>query len=85
MSISRETKILDAIIDEKKMGEANDELDAVEINCLGYGFRDYENAESGGQQGVEDFYKMQHINQTFGFVRKSYLLCFVVSEFNFYS
>lgn len=47
--------------------------------------RDYENAESGGQQGVEDFYKMQHINQTFGFVRKSYLLCFVVSEFNFYS
>lgn len=31
--------IVDAIIDEKKMGEANDELDAVEINCLGYGFR----------------------------------------------
>ncbi|CAH8317792.1 unnamed protein product [Eruca vesicaria subsp. sativa] len=62
--------VVDAIIDEKKLGEANDEFDAVEINCLGYGFRDYENAESKRQKGVEEFYKMQHIHQTFDFVKQ---------------
>ena len=31
-------------------------------------FRDYENGESERQQGVEEFYRMQHIHQTYDFV-----------------
>ncbi|CAL5361272.1 hypothetical protein CsSME_00052172 [Camellia sinensis var. sinensis] len=40
-----------------------------EINSFGQNFRDYD-AESLRQQGVEDFYRVNHINQTFDFVKK---------------
>ncbi|CAA2978554.1 inositol oxygenase 1-like [Olea europaea subsp. europaea] len=38
-------------------------------NTFGQNFRDYE-AESERQQGVENFYKIIHINQTYDFVKK---------------
>ncbi|KAJ1438013.1 Inositol oxygenase [Sesbania bispinosa] len=40
-----------------------------EINSFGHSFRDYD-AESERQKGVEEFYRLQHINQTYGFVSK---------------
>ncbi|KAL0654918.1 hypothetical protein Bca4012_075502 [Brassica carinata] len=46
-----------------------DEFDAPDINFLGHSFRDYENGESERQQGVEEFYRMQHIHQTYDFVK----------------
>ncbi|CAK9328267.1 unnamed protein product [Citrullus colocynthis] len=42
---------------------------APEMNSFGHSFRDYE-AESERQKGVEEFYRMNHINQTYEFVRK---------------
>ena len=38
--------------------------------------RDYENGASERQKGVEEFYRMQHIHQTYDFVsqNKSYFL-----------
>ncbi|KAI4299730.1 hypothetical protein L6164_033161 [Bauhinia variegata] len=42
---------------------------APEINAFGRAFRDYD-AESERQKGVEEFYKKQHINQTYDFVKK---------------
>ncbi|CAA2961631.1 inositol oxygenase 1-like [Olea europaea subsp. europaea] len=38
-------------------------------NTFGQNFRDYE-AESERQEGVENFYKINHINQTYDFVKK---------------
>ncbi|XP_062155829.1 inositol oxygenase 1-like isoform X2 [Alnus glutinosa] len=40
-----------------------------EINSFGQTFRAYD-AESERQQGVENFYRINHINQTYGFVKK---------------
>ncbi|KAL1364206.1 hypothetical protein HN51_012369 [Arachis hypogaea] len=40
-----------------------------EVNSFGHSFRDYD-AESERQKGVEEFYKLQHINQTYDFVKK---------------
>ncbi|TYH12673.1 hypothetical protein ES288_A06G085400v1 [Gossypium darwinii] len=42
---------------------------APEVNSFGNSFRDY-NAESERQKSVEEFYKQQHVNQTYDFVQK---------------
>ncbi|KAM3232872.1 inositol oxygenase 1 [Capsicum annuum] len=42
---------------------------APETNAFGHNFRDY-TAESARQEGVENFYKINHLNQTFDFVKK---------------
>ncbi|KAJ4876994.1 Inositol oxygenase 2 [Raphanus sativus] len=47
-----------------------DGFDAPDINFLGHSFRDYENGASERQQSVEEFYRMQHIHQTFDFVKE---------------
>ncbi|EPS62521.1 hypothetical protein M569_12269, partial [Genlisea aurea] len=39
-------------------------------NAFGHDFRDYENVKSERQEGVELFYKNNHINQTYDFVKK---------------
>ncbi|KAK6776958.1 hypothetical protein RDI58_023675 [Solanum bulbocastanum] len=39
------------------------------INAFGQSFRDY-NAESERQKSVEEFYRVQHINQTYDYVTK---------------
>ncbi|XP_023527685.1 inositol oxygenase 1-like [Cucurbita pepo subsp. pepo] len=38
-------------------------------NSFGNGFRDYD-AETERQEGVENFYKLNHMNQTYDFVKK---------------
>ncbi|KAM5572574.1 inositol oxygenase 1-like [Rosa sericea] len=48
---------------------SNDEFIAPEINAFGQTFRDY-NAESERQKGVEEFYRLNHIHQTYDFVKK---------------
>ena len=42
---------------------------ALEMNAFGHSFRDYE-AESERQKGVEEFYKQNHIHQTYDYVKK---------------
>ncbi|KAK6125151.1 hypothetical protein DH2020_041117 [Rehmannia glutinosa] len=62
-------------VEEKKV--PNSEKDLVldggfvqpHANAFGHNFRDYE-AESERQEGVEIFYKTNHINQTYEFVKK---------------
>ncbi|KAL0308540.1 UNVERIFIED_CONTAM: Inositol oxygenase 2 [Sesamum radiatum] len=44
-------------------------FEAPEINSFGHSFRDY-NAESERQKTVEEFYRLNHINQTYDFVKK---------------
>ncbi|KVI12247.1 Inositol oxygenase [Cynara cardunculus var. scolymus] len=44
-------------------------FDAPDINAFGHTFRDYE-IESERQKQVEEFYKMNHINQTYDFVKR---------------
>lgn len=44
-------------------------FDAPEINSFGNSFRDY-NAESERQKTVEEFYRQQHINQSYDYVMK---------------
>ncbi|GMQ06265.1 hypothetical protein CsSME_00050918 [Camellia sinensis var. sinensis] len=51
----------------KSMQDAG--FDAPEINSFGHSFRDY-NAESERQQTVEEFYRVNHINQTYDFVKR---------------
>ncbi|WVZ22020.1 hypothetical protein V8G54_000564, partial [Vigna mungo] len=48
--------------------ESKDGFNAPENNAFGQSFRDYE-AESERQKGVEEFYRLQHINQTYDFVK----------------
>ncbi|KAJ8766711.1 hypothetical protein K2173_005322 [Erythroxylum novogranatense] len=48
---------------------SNSGFEAPEINSFGNSFRDY-NAETERQKSVEEFYKQQHINQTYDFVQK---------------
>ncbi|KAF2304021.1 hypothetical protein GH714_026326 [Hevea brasiliensis] len=52
-----------------KKAVSGDGFDAPEINSFGYSFRDY-HAESERQKTVEEFYRQQHINQTYDFVKK---------------
>ncbi|MCE3049600.1 hypothetical protein HAX54_045360 [Datura stramonium] len=40
-----------------------------ETNAFGHNFRDY-TVESARQQGVENFYKINHLNQTYDYVRQ---------------
>ncbi|KAL5771092.1 hypothetical protein ACOSP7_015246 [Xanthoceras sorbifolium] len=47
----------------------DDAFVAPDINSFGKSFRDY-NAESERQKSVEEFYRLQHINQTYDFVKK---------------
>ncbi|KAF5726035.1 inositol oxygenase 2-like [Tripterygium wilfordii] len=47
----------------------NTGFDAPEINSFGQSFRDYE-AESERKETVEEFYRLQHINQTYDFVKR---------------
>ncbi|ESW32254.1 hypothetical protein PHAVU_002G306200 [Phaseolus vulgaris] len=49
--------------------ESKDGFKPPEINSFGQTFRDYE-AESERQKGVEEFYRVQHINQTHDFVKR---------------
>ncbi|XP_015899472.3 inositol oxygenase 4 [Ziziphus jujuba] len=48
---------------------SSNEFIAPEINSFGHTFRDY-NAESERQKTVEEFYRLNHINQTYDFVKK---------------
>ncbi|XP_062090956.1 inositol oxygenase 2 [Humulus lupulus] len=48
---------------------SNNEFVAPEINSFGRSFRDYD-AENERQKTVEEFYRMNHINQTYDFVKK---------------
>lgn len=47
-----------------------DQFMVPQTNAFGHNFRDYNNAQSERQKGVENFYKTQHINQTYDFVKK---------------
>ncbi|XP_071911066.1 inositol oxygenase 1-like isoform X3 [Coffea arabica] len=47
----------------------SDGFEAPEINSFGHSFRDY-NAESERQKTVEEFYRVNHINQTYDFVKR---------------
>ncbi|XP_073289762.1 inositol oxygenase 4-like [Primulina huaijiensis] len=49
--------------------ELDGKFDAPEINSFGNSFRDY-NAQSERQKTVEEFYRLNHINQTVEFVKK---------------
>lgn len=49
---------------------ASDGFEAPEINSFGHSFRDY-NAESERQKTVEEFYRVNHINQTYEFVKRT--------------
>ncbi|XP_015932981.1 inositol oxygenase 2-like [Arachis duranensis] len=50
-------------------GVSHNGFTAPEINSFGHSFRAYD-AESKRQKGVEEFYRLQHINQTYDFVKK---------------
>ncbi|GER51394.1 inositol oxygenase [Striga asiatica] len=49
--------------------ESNEGFEAPDINAFGHSFRDYD-AESLRQKSVEEFYRLNHINQTCDFVKK---------------
>ncbi|XP_035550927.1 inositol oxygenase 4-like [Juglans regia] len=55
--------------DSQKEMVAENGFFAPEINSFGNSFRDY-NAESTRQSTVEEFYRLQHINQTYDFVKR---------------
>lgn len=48
---------------------SSNEFIAREINSFGQSFRDYD-AESERQKSVEEFYRLQHINQTYDFAKR---------------
>ncbi|KAI3422886.1 Inositol oxygenase [Psidium guajava] len=48
---------------------SNDGFVAPEINAFGQSFRDYD-AESQRQKTVEEFYRLNHVHQTYDFVKK---------------
>ncbi|KAG2718281.1 hypothetical protein I3843_03G206400 [Carya illinoinensis] len=48
---------------------SNNDFLAPEINSFGHSFRDYD-AESERQKGVEEFYRLQHINQSYDYVKR---------------
>ncbi|KAJ7953446.1 Inositol oxygenase [Quillaja saponaria] len=41
-----------------------------DTNSFGGTFRDYNNAQTERQKSVEEFYRLQHINQTYDFVKR---------------
>ncbi|KAG8376086.1 hypothetical protein BUALT_Bualt09G0026900 [Buddleja alternifolia] len=49
--------------------ESDGAFEAPEINSFGHTFRDY-NAESERQKTVEEFYRVNHISQSYDFVKK---------------
>ncbi|XP_068469618.1 inositol oxygenase 4-like [Phaseolus vulgaris] len=53
----------------KNNNEAKDGFMAPDINSYGHSFRDY-NIESERQKGVEEFYRLQHTNQTYDFAKR---------------
>ncbi|KAG5573820.1 hypothetical protein H5410_063586 [Solanum commersonii] len=55
---------------EGKKIQDQDQFMVPQTNAFGHNFRDYNNAQSERQKGVETFYKTQHINQTYDFVKK---------------
>lgn len=55
-------------VDEKELG-LDGGFVVPQINSFGHTFRDY-HVESERQQGVENFYRINHINQTYDFVRR---------------
>ncbi|KAK1365312.1 Inositol oxygenase [Heracleum sosnowskyi] len=48
---------------------SNGGFDAPEINAFGNSFRDY-NVENERQKSVEEFYRLNHINQSYDFVKR---------------
>ncbi|KAL8120253.1 inositol oxygenase 4-like isoform X2 [Apium graveolens] len=75
-SLGEEKKITcntnDLILDECILvheSESNGGFDAPEINAFGNSFRDY-NVENERQKSVEEFYKLNHINQSYDFVKR---------------
>ncbi|KAL9154204.1 hypothetical protein ABFS82_10G099700 [Erythranthe guttata] len=61
--------VLDGGFPMPKLDAHGGGFDAPEINAFGQSFRDY-NAESERQKTVEEFYRLNHINQSFDFVKK---------------
>ncbi|PIN14348.1 Aldehyde reductase [Handroanthus impetiginosus] len=68
--IPRETNelVLDGGFAMPKL-ESHGGFEAPEINSFGHSFRDYD-AESERQKTVEEFYRQNHISQTYDFVKK---------------
>ncbi|CAH9132254.1 unnamed protein product [Cuscuta epithymum] len=54
--------------DERQL-ELGSGFSVPDTNSFGHNFRDY-NAESERQEGVENFYRINHISQTYDFVKK---------------
>ncbi|KAJ8528248.1 hypothetical protein K7X08_021940 [Anisodus acutangulus] len=53
----------------KTLMSSDDGFEVPDINAFGQSFRDY-NAESERQKTVEEFYMVQHINQTYDYVKR---------------
>ncbi|KAG6424083.1 hypothetical protein SASPL_114495 [Salvia splendens] len=67
------TNLVDQLLqdEEIKVGQQSQgAFEAPEINAFGQNFRDYTNAETERQKGVEEFYRLQHINQTYDYVKQ---------------
>ncbi|KAL7096840.1 hypothetical protein ACP275_10G105500 [Erythranthe tilingii] len=67
--MERNELVLDGGFPMPKLDAHGGGFDAPEINSFGQSFRDY-NAESERQKTVEEFYRLNHINQSFDFVKK---------------
>ncbi|XP_059276734.1 inositol oxygenase 2-like [Lycium ferocissimum] len=62
--------ILDGgFVEPKTLMPSDDGFEVPDINAFGQSFRDY-NAESERQKTVEEFYRVQHINQTYDYVKR---------------
>ncbi|XP_048423414.1 inositol oxygenase 4-like [Pyrus x bretschneideri] len=66
--VPKEISKNDGIVAQEITG-SNEAFIALEINSFGQSFRDY-NAESERQKSVEEFYRLNHINQTHDFVKR---------------
>ncbi|XP_073317852.1 inositol oxygenase 1-like isoform X4 [Primulina huaijiensis] len=62
-------KFLGSEVEEKKLNMEGAGFLVPQANSFGHHFRDYE-ADNERQEGVEAFYKANHINQTCDFVKK---------------
>ncbi|XP_006353509.1 inositol oxygenase 4-like [Solanum tuberosum] len=70
VSFNANELILDGGFMVPKTLSSQDEIFEVpDINAFGQSFRDY-NAQSERQKSVEEFYRVQHINQTYDYVKK---------------
>ncbi|XP_041999376.1 inositol oxygenase 4-like [Salvia splendens] len=71
MTILIDQPQLDCVpIEDKKLGQSQCAFEAPHMNAFGQNFRDYTNAETERQKGVEEFYRLQHINQTYDYVKR---------------